>query len=131
MKTALIAPIYELDNFEHVDKIHLLLSHLVSRSPYWQFYIKKKLAGDYIILDNSAHEFRKPVNPSKLIHDATFVRADEDVLPDVPYDSEGTIKATLECLDYWARDPEFRQLKPRLMLVPQAHAMKSCPTCLI
>lgn len=132
MKALLIPPVRELGSFAHPAKMHLLLSHLVPIKAYWQFYINRKIAGDYLILDNSAHEFRKPVDPEKLIADAKFVRADEIVMPDIPYDSAGTLKATRECLEHWTKynRKELSEMQPRLMLVPQGSTLQEWRTCL-
>lgn len=132
MKAILIPPTKELDSFAHEAKMHLALAHLTYQTEYWRFYVNKKIAGDYIILDNSAHEFRKPISPSQLLRAARQVRADEIVLPDVPYKSEETIAATEECLKLWTKyfRGELEELRPQLMLVPQGDSIEEWRTCL-
>ena len=132
MKTAIIAPIAELGSFDHTDKLHLVLSHLLSDDEYHRFYADKRTKGDYLILDNSAHEHRVPATPKQLMQDATLIQAQEIVLPDVPYDGELTLKLVGNALDYWPRYMHLgmMELKPRMMFVPQGATLDEWRTCL-
>src|ERR1035437_9290495 len=133
MRTALITPLADLDSFPHEDRIHLTLAHLIGpTNKYTTFYVKKKIAGDYIIIDNSAHEFRKPMPPAMLLRRAIVVRADEVVMPDVPYKGPETVMLTDEALKMWTKymRVELEELRPQLMLVPQGSSLAEWRTCL-
>lgn len=134
MKAIVIPPIKELRNVYHPSGTHLALAHLAlgteqQAAEYWQFFVERKQEGDYIILDNAAHELRVPLDPHELIEAAELVRADEIVLPDVPYDHRQTIKLMVSCMQEWAQAGE--DMRPyRLMFVPQGDTILAWRTCL-
>lgn len=96
-----IAPIPHLDLIKGSAN-HLALAHLVEESDeYSSFYLKEKLNGSNIILDNSAFEMYKQGKPmydtSKLVLMADRIKADYVVMSDYPNDySHTTISAAKE-----------------------------------
>jgi hypothetical protein len=111
-----------------------LLSHLVSKPGYLEHYRKRKLRGDYIILDNSAHENGHGNRANELLFQAMLVRADEVVCSDVLFDAQGTVQRTEAMLRYIQTDHGWAAYyaagAPRLMLVPQGTDERSWSKCL-
>lgn len=81
----------------------------------------------YKILDNGAFELGKSISLSKLVKLANRINADELVLPDVFQDSEKTIKATYDALDYLEGKYPDRPFK--LMAVPQGKTFEEWYEC--
>lgn len=78
-------------------KIHLLLAHQVLKDKnYVSYYSKKKLAGDYIILDNSAFEFGEAISSDILRKAIKIISPNEFVLPDTLFNKDETIKRSTE-----------------------------------
>jgi hypothetical protein len=133
MRVALIPPIPDLP-YQATTDIHLLLSHLIGKPGYLEHYRERKNAGDYIILDNSAHENGHGNGAHELLFQARLVRADEVVCSDVLFDADGTVERTEKMLQYIASDhgwdTYFAAGTPRLMLVPQGTDEQSWARCL-
>lgn len=131
MKIALIPPIPELERMP-VTGIHLLLSHLLTDDRYRRYYRERSAAGDYIILDNSAHEFGAGGKPNILLDQTIQVQADEVVCPDVLFDANATIEATRGMLSYIEMKWEHYEAagSPRLMMVPQGTNRAEWVKCL-
>lgn len=131
MKVALIPPIKELDKFEHPDKIHMALAH-ISDPLYRRFFVQQKINGEYVILDNGAHELRTPLSPQQLLVAVELFGANELVMPDVPYDSDRTIELVAECFNVWLSQSRsvLESVQPRLMLVAQGSTIQEWRTCL-
>lgn len=131
MKIALIPPIPELRSFPSTG-IHLLLSHLLEDDRYLSYYIERRREGDYLILDNSAHEFGVGNKPDKLFKQARALRAQEIVCPDVLFDANGTVEATRQMLKYIEAHTEIYKKagSPRLMIVPQGQDRTQWVKCL-
>ena len=131
MKTAFIPPIPELEMFGH-GNFHLLLSHLLDDDYYRKHYTEERKRGAYIILDNSAHEFKAAESAKKLIKQAAEIKAQEVVVPDVLEDSAGTVNASLRALETWfeRKDDLVRTLNPALMYVPQGSTEAKWAWCL-
>lgn len=131
MKIALIPPIPELRTFTSTG-IHLILSHLLEDVEYRTYYRERAEADDYIILDNSAHEFGAGNRPDLLLDQAIEVKANEVVCPDVLFDANGTYEATRSMLVYlnknWSHYVEAG--KPQLMIVPQGSNRQEWVKCL-
>lgn len=133
MRTALIPPIPHLEEFAS-GGTHLLLSHLFEHPKYALHYKKRSEVGDYIILDNSAHEAGKGNKFTTLLIQAKSVLADEVVVPDVLFDSRGTVEGARASLR-WLRSREGQDaykacLSPRLMYVPQGENRSEYAWCL-
>jgi len=133
MRVALIPPIPDL-TYQATTDIHLLLSHLIDRPGYLEHYRRRKRMGDYIILDNSAHEHGSGNGARKLLFQAMLVGADEVVCSDVLFDAAGTCERTEQMLLYICSDDGWNAYwtagAPRLMLVPQGKDEKSWAWCL-
>lgn len=133
MKVALIPPVPDLERFATTD-IHLLLSHLFAHPGYLEYYSKRRDFGDYIILDNSAHENGAGNLPDELLDQAVAVRAQEVVCPDVLFDDRGTVSAGVRMFRYMTSDAGWEKFcaagLPRLMLVPQGTTRGEWVKCL-
>lgn len=117
MKAALITPIPMLQTLAFGD-MHLLLDNLAQESPAYRSYYRKRAAqGDYLILDNSAHEEGAGNDHVGLLTRARQVYASELVCPDVLFDAMGTVDRTAGALAYYK---DQNMLGLQLMLVPQA-----------
>lgn len=133
MKTAHIPPFPHLEEFAS-GGTHLLLSHLFVHQEYSSHYQKRSEQGDYIILDNSAHEVGKGNKMEDLLTQAQAVLADEVVVPDVLFDARGTVEGARSSLR-WLRGHEGQvayqdALSPRLMYVPQGDNRSEYAWCL-
>lgn len=130
MKVALIPPIPDLTLWDSTG-ISLLLSHLLSNKQYRKYY-KERSAEDYLILDNSAHEYGSGNLPSVLLEQTKQVNAHEVVCPDVLFDAHATVEQTRRMLVYvkkeWTQYVEAGS--PRLMLVPQGNNRSEWGKCL-
>ena len=102
MKAALIVPNAHLEEFGQGD-LHLLLAHLMSNKVYREHYQKQRLHGAYLILDNSAHEYKEGINAAKLLRQAMRVRAQEIVVPDVLDDGPATVERAMQALEEMVR----------------------------
>ena len=100
---------------------HLLLAHLLSNNEYCSFYRKRKEAGDFIIIDNGAFEFKKPMNVDKyrkMIIDSGIV-PDVIVAPDYPFKRwADTANASFDFVSDIRGDRFFDKIK--VMGVPQS-----------
>ena len=114
-KFGIITPTAYL-NYAKQSSFHLVLAHLVDTDPiYAEFYLNRSLAGDFIILDNSAFELPTPYKPEKLISIGERIQADLIVLPDYPFSpGERTIKAAKEFA------PQFRDAGFGTFFAPQS-----------
>ncbi len=134
MRTALIPPVPDLDRYATGTGIHLLLSHLFKKDGYVEYYRERSEAGDYVILDNSAHEFAMGNKISRLLDEAERVEADEVVIPDVLFDAKATVEAARHSLR-WLETPRGRRAfarsgRPRFMYVPQGEDRQAWAWCL-
>lgn len=122
MQTSTIFPIPSLD-LSKSNKIHLLLDHLLEDQDYLEFYqqLSSQGAGDYLILDNSAHEHGEGNSGEILLDHGTLINAHELVLPDSLFNCYGTVHLTRGALEYFAEVglEQFLTLSPQLMIVPQ------------
>jgi hypothetical protein len=133
MKTALIPPVPDLTHHATTD-IHLLLSHLTHYPGYLDFYRKRGRQGDYLILDNSAHEHGHGNRAQELLFQAMVVGAHEVVCSDVLFDAHGTAQASEAMMRYISSDYGWESYmtagSPRLMLVPQGKTEREVEQCL-
>lgn len=109
------------------DHYHLLLSHLVRQSgEYVHFYKERGQIGDFLILDNSAHEFGTGTRTLQLIECLRLVPCNEVVLPDRLFFGEETISRSSKA---------FKQIKDQFpdihtMGVPQGRTLLEWLDCL-
>jgi hypothetical protein len=137
MDIALIPPIPELEGFGTSAKCpntHLLLSHLLSSKAYEDYYIERSEMGDYLILDNSAHEHGQGVAVEALLKQAMRLHCQEIVVPDVLFDARGTVESARRALE-WMETTKGKRLynaahRPRLMFVPQGDKRPEWGWCL-
>jgi hypothetical protein len=132
VKIALIPPIPDLHRIPQTG-FHLLLTHLLEDERYLKFYQERRIAGDYLILDNSAHEKGLGEGGKALLRNATLLKAQEVVLPDILFDRKGTVERTRQALKWIAGDGWNAYLDagmPRLMMVPQAKERAEWSLCL-
>lgn len=121
-KLALIPP---LPNLELGGDMHMLLAHMCYDPTYVQFYRKRSIQGDFLILDNSAYEM---TDAQASIFDLLAiaycnVRVDEIVAPDQIMHERATYAHALESISVMSS--AIGQLawkragSPRIMVVPQ------------
>lgn len=98
MKVAVISPTPLLGTYAtQGDAYHLILCDHVFLDPrYMEFYKQRSKAGDYIILDNSAHETGYGRRAEALISAAECTQASEVVLPDRLFFGDDTVDASCE-----------------------------------
>lgn len=132
MKAALIPPIPELATYGRGD-FHLLLSHLLSNDDYRAHYAGERIRGAYLVLDNSAHEFRIGETAKQLREQAVWLNAQEVVIPDALEDGPKTVDLALKTLEAWYekdQNQQMLQLNPALMYVPQGKDEAEWRECL-
>lgn len=105
-------------------QIHLLLAHQVLKDEkYVNYYLERKRAGDYIILDNSAFEFGKAI-PTDLLKQAIQIsKPDEFVLPDTLFEKGETIKRSLNFIK------TFKSNSIKFMGVVQGKTLEEWLSC--
>lgn len=131
MKAALIPPIPELGRYG-VGEFHLLLSHLMDDERYAAHYKRERERGAYLVLDNSAHEFKVGQTARHLRAQAIYLNAQEVVVPDALEDGPKTVELATRTLEelYEKRDSSFFKLNPALMYVPQGKDETEWKDCL-
>lgn len=98
MNTAYILPARYL---ESSSRYHLCLGHLVLQLPtYRRFYAERARRGDFVILDNSAHEHGRGEPGEALAAAANLISPSLIVLPDVLFDAQATIEASAAALPH-------------------------------
>ncbi len=128
IKVANIIPtdylLQDLSPLDFLPQIHLLLAHqtLVDRN-YVDCYSKRKAAGDYIILDNSAFEFGEAMSPFLLEKAIEIVQPHEFVLPDTLFEKDQTIKRSNEFIS------SLKKNSLKYMAVVQGKTLKEWMSC--
>ncbi len=121
MKHALIAPTKYLHLIPEGSNFHLLLAHLMKDEEYSSFYRARQEAGDFIIVDNGAFEFKKPLPVDKyykLVNDSGII-PDVIVAPDYPFeDWAKTVDSTAKFVEDYGN--YFDVDKTNIMAVPQS-----------
>lgn len=117
VRIAVIPPTTLLDRYAKLgDAYHLCLSSEVLSTPsYADFYRRCGQEGDYVILDNSAHEQLEGQSLQQLLTATAWIRPNEVVLPDRLFFGDDTVERSTEAYS------QFRSLFPdvKLMGVPQ------------
>jgi len=114
-----IAPISYLHKVPEDESFHLILAHLLDNEKYVNFYNKRRYIGDYILLDNSAFEFKRPIEADELLKliDKSGINANCLVAPDYPFQSGiKTIKST----EKFVKQLQEKGLSYDVMAVPQS-----------
>lgn len=129
MKIAIIPPTALLETYGVMgDEYHLCLSaRVLEDKTYADFYSWRSKLGDWVILDNSAHEQLEGQRVDQLVDAATRIDPSEIVLPDRLFFGEDTVDLAREAL------PVFRRLFPhaKLMGVPQGRTRNEWEECLV
>lgn len=129
MDLCVIPPFLHLGQFPQ--KRHLVLSHLLQYKPYRDYYEERRQAGDYLILDNSAHENGLGEGPGKLLLQVQTLMPQEVVVPDCLEDSERTILLASQAIDSWyGSGGRMQTVNPQLMYVPQGESPQNWHACL-
>lgn len=132
MDVALIPPVPELRLTEST-RTHLVLSHLFDQEEYLKYYRGCSEVGDFIILDNGAHENGVGESNASLLDKARLINADEIVLPDVLFNGQSTVELTKQMLK-WIAGPGWNDYlmagKPNFMIVPQGSNRTEWSKCL-
>lgn len=112
--------------------MHLVLNHLLDDPRYTDYYEKCGQAGDWITLDNSAHEFQSGQPIEDLLVNAIRIRARELVIPDVLFHAMYTVEAGREAFKFLDGSTLFHACSPtpRLMVVPQGRDEEDWSWCL-
>lgn len=81
-----IAPVDYLHMIPKTTKFHLILAHLLNNKKYVDFYNGEFDRGCYIILDNSAFEFKRPIEIDEILRliDKSGIKVSCMVMPDYP-----------------------------------------------
>ena len=128
VKIAVIPPTSLLESYGVLgDKYHLCLSHeVLTNVGYAEFYQRRRREGDFVILDNSAHEQLEGQSLDQLVRAAKYVGPSEIVLPDRLFFGDDTIERSTEAFE------RLREEFPttRLMGVPQGRTVKEWLVCL-
>lgn len=95
---------------------HLLLAHLVNDSDeYAAFYKERSIAGDFLMMDNSAYELKVPYDADKLVELGQKCGAHAIVLPDYPFQpSSVTVEAAEKLI------PHIKAAGFKTFFVPQS-----------
>src|SRR3990167_4617517 len=114
-----IPPVSELLHSRPLGDFHLVLAHLMNTPGYAAYYKARGAAGDYLVLDNGAHENGSGLEVNQLMSIARLLDASEVVMPDALFSAEDTVRRTRTA---------FMQLKEAPQL---AHAVHSSVTALM
>jgi hypothetical protein len=110
----------------------MVLSHLLDDPSYLSFYKRVAGYGEWITLDNSAHEMTGGQPMQELLPQAIAIKAREIVMPDYLFHAMYTVEATREAFRTLATSPLFKACSPtpKLMLVPQGRDEDDWAWCL-
>jgi hypothetical protein len=125
LKAAIIAPVALLEKYAYTD-YHLTLVDLLLNEPaYYDFYRSRSFAGDFVIIDNSAHEFGTSQHEETMIDLAKQLHAHEVVLPERMFWGKDTIEMAKEIY------PLYREKLPHTKIagVPQGRTIEEWDWC--
>jgi hypothetical protein len=133
MRVGLIPPLAHLGTFGR-GEFHLLLDHLCVRKEYLAHYRSEREKGAFLLLDNSAHEFKTGAQALRLLQHGALFPANEIVATDVLWKAMDTLETTTKAMESWVETEDNRQLflsyLPRIMFVPQGEDEQAWRTCL-
>lgn len=119
MKHTFIAPINYLHLIPENENFHLTLAHLFENQVYSDFYKQKKERGDFILMDNSAFEYKEALSKEfllSILEKIPFI-PDVVVLPDYPFqDYQKTVDSAYESIEFFKQN--YSPIK--FMYVPQS-----------
>lgn len=129
MKTAVIAPIPLLQKYPGADGYHLCLcKHVLESDDYAYFYEVRSANGDFVILDNMAHESSEGVEVGTLIKAHKKIQASEIVLPDRLFFGEDTLDRSRQAFEQLIDAEETQDCQ--FMGVPQGRTQREWVDCL-
>lgn len=112
MEFAIISPTAGLERYAKLSKTHLVLQH-EWKGDYAKFYTERKVAGDFIIMDNGAYENG---TPELDVYENGLLQPNVTVLPDFPLQTwQKTWHASISWLDRC-----FGKLDTEWLYIPQA-----------
>lgn len=120
MEFCIISPTTGLEKYAQLSKTHLVLAQYLYNVEYSKFYRTRRLAGDFIILDNGAYENTRPLDNFQYLNFIESLQPKVIVLPDIlmsPW-RETTAKS-LQFLDTFAEAISRKSPKSEFMFVPQ------------
>lgn len=125
-RVAIISPVSLLERYS--TDFHLVLTQYYLRNAqYRDFYVRRRLAGDAVILDNGAAEIKESVDGSSMMVVVEELKPDIVVAPDVIYNKDETLRRTEAFLkEYWL---DLRDLGCKVMTVPQGADSKEWYDC--
>lgn len=98
MELCIISPTVGLERYATLSHRHLVLAH-INDEDYKQFYYQRRVAGDFLILDNGAHEKGEAVEWRQLESAIAYYKPQVVVLPDILNDGRRTLSSSLRFLD--------------------------------
>lgn len=103
----------------------------MDNSDYAAHYKRERERGAYLVLDNSAHEFKQGQAAADLLEHAVFLNAQEVVVPDCLENGPQTVELAIQTLEMWYEGDtqEMVDLNPALMYVPQGKDEAEWKTC--
>ncbi len=129
-QVAVIAPTSLLDWLQSQFQLtfHLVLTkRCLEDVAYMAFYRKRRLEGDFLILDNSAAEVKAAIEGSSMMDVAKELCPSIVVAPDVIYNKNETLKRTEGFLKkYWF---DLKDLDIKVMAVPQGGSSEEWYDC--
>jgi len=128
VKVAVIAPTPLLKRYVPLgDRYHLALNNLVLSSEiYSHYYRRRRDQGDFVILDNNAHELGVGDNVQRLIEGINLINPQEVVLPDRLFFGGDTIE--MSKVAFYEIKAAFPNI--RTMGVPQGRTYEEYLGCL-
>ena len=115
-RVAVISPVSLLEKYS--TDFHLVLTQYYLRNAqYREFYLRRRVLGDFIILDNGAAEIKAAVAGSSMMYIVKELKPDIVVAPDVIYDRAETVVRTAAFLEKYKSD--LNTLSIKVMAVPQ------------
>jgi hypothetical protein len=132
LKIALIPPIDDLVRWRATADMHLALNHLLEDETYRHFMTACGDAGDWITLDNSAHEYKAGQAIEDVLVNAIAIKARELVIPDTLFHAMFTVQQARQAFKFLDESPLFQACSPtpRLMVVPQGRDVIDWAWCL-
>jgi len=114
-----IAPFAYLHKVPKDESFHLILAHLLGSKKYVNYYNKRREMGDYILLDNSAFEFKRPIEADEMLSmiKQSGINANCLVAPDYPF--QPGIK-TIKSAEKFVKQLRDKGLDYDVMAVPQS-----------
>jgi hypothetical protein len=113
--------------------MHLALNHLLVNDAYRHFMtVCGNQAGDWITLDNSAHEFHSGQAIQEVLTNAIAIKAREIVIPDTLFHAMFTVQQARDAFKFLSESALFQACSPtpRLMVVPQGQDELDWAWCL-